>query len=88
MESRDWRVKEKETILSDEEKLKGVYTRDTKAWLNVQTEKQENLLDDLGSRRLDGTCKWIFRNSKMISWKDDADGEPILWIQGIPGAGT
>ncbi|PVF93060.1 hypothetical protein CPB86DRAFT_790504 [Serendipita vermifera] len=38
------------------------------------------------SRRLDGTCEWIFQTRKYQSWINGT-GNRDLWVVGIPGAG-
>jgi hypothetical protein len=88
VESRKWRANRKEDLKLREKKWAETYVHDTVAWLNIPGDEQENELDKLIGRRLVGTCEWIFRNSKFTSWRDDPYSEPILWIKGIPGAGT
>lgn len=87
VEARSWRAQLQEDLKIREKRKTDTYIHDTIAWLNVATAEQEDKLDRLLSKRLDGTCEWISRNLKMKVWKDDAHGEPILWIVGIPGAG-
>jgi len=87
VEAREWRAKAQEDLDVREKKRSDTYLHDTVAWLNIATESQDDELDRLLSKRLDGTCEWIFRNAKMKEWKDDAHGEPVLWVKGIPGAG-
>jgi hypothetical protein len=88
MEARQWRAKAQEDLEAREKQRSDTYIHDTIAWLNIATEPQDDELDRLLSKRLEGTCDWIFRNAKMKAWKDDAHGEAVLWVKGIPGAGT
>jgi hypothetical protein len=87
VEARNWRFKAEEDLRNREKRRSDTYIHDTIAWLNIVTEHQDDELDRLLSKRLKGTCDWIFRNEKMRSWKDYAHGEPVLWVKGIPGAG-
>ncbi len=87
VEARSWRAKTQEDFEAREKRRLDTYIHDTIAWLNILTEYQDDELDRLLSKRLDGTCEWIFRNEKFTAWKDDAHGESILWVKGIPGAG-
>jgi hypothetical protein len=87
VESRQWRAKVQEDLENKEKQRTKTHVHDTMAWLNVTAEDQDNILDQLLSKRLAGTCEWIFRSPKMGSWRDDAHGEPLLWVKGIPGAG-
>jgi hypothetical protein len=86
-EVRQWREQLKDELEAQEKRKSNTYLHDTIAWLNIATDDQVDELDRLLSKRLMGTCEWISRNEKMKSWKDDAHGEPVLWIKGIPGAG-
>lgn len=86
-EVHSWRAKQQEEIEIREMRRLNTYIHDTIAWLGISTIEQVDRLDELVSRRLDGTCQWIFRNEKFRAWKDDALGEPVLWVKGIPGSG-
>jgi hypothetical protein len=88
VEARSWRAKLQEDLENREKQRSDTYIHDTIAWLNISTTDQVDELETLLSKRLDGTCQWIFQNSKFKTWKDDAHGEPVLWVKGIPGAGT
>jgi hypothetical protein len=88
IEARQWRAKAQEDLEAREKLRSDTYIHDTTAWLNIAAEAQDDELDRLVSKRLAGTCAWIFRNEKMKAWKDNAHGEPVLWVKGIPGAGT
>lgn len=87
VEARESRAKAQEDLDAREKKRSDTYLHDTVAWLNIATESQDDELDRLLAKRLDGTCDWIFRNAKMKEWIDDAHGQPVLWVKGIPGAG-
>jgi hypothetical protein len=87
VEARSWRAKQQEEIELRERRRSETYIHDAIAWLNISTTEQADELYKLLSKRLDGTCQWIFRNEKFKAWKDDAYGKPVLWVKGIPGAG-
>ncbi|PVF93066.1 hypothetical protein CPB86DRAFT_133582 [Serendipita vermifera] len=61
--------------ISDEKALK---------WLNAIS--PDPAYDFNRDRRLDGTCKWIFKTEKYKSWKSGT-GKRDIWVVGIPGAG-
>lgn len=66
----------------------GIYKKDTFAWLNVQQENQDDELDRLLRKRQSGTCDWVFKHPKYVSWATDAHADRVLWVNGIPGAGA
>jgi len=59
------------------------------AWLKLDQDDQLAIFDKLESegRKFDGTCSWILKNTKMASWLQSKPETPIVWLQGIPGAG-
>ena len=87
IEARSWREKIQENLIIEEKKRADFYLHDTIAWLKVADERQDDELDRLLRRKHEGTCEWIFNHALLKAWKDDAHGEPILWLKGIPGAG-
>ncbi|KAJ9503773.1 hypothetical protein H2202_000912 [Exophiala xenobiotica] len=87
VEARKWRARTAEELDTQEEKLDEIYTSSVLAWLNVQQENQDDELYRLLNRRQPGTCDWVFRHPKFISWKDDGCADRVLWMNGIPGAG-
>jgi hypothetical protein len=87
-EARKLRAKIEDDLKNREIQRSKTYLHDTIAWLNIATEVQDDEFDRLISKRLTGTCEWIFRNTKMRAWRDDVHGEPVIWIKGIPGAGA
>jgi hypothetical protein len=56
------------------------------AWLAVEG-LQEDDLDQLLQNLCASTADWITSNQKVKSWIFDDEGEPILWLKGIPGGG-
>jgi hypothetical protein len=50
-------------------------------WLNAIS--SEPAYDFNKDRRLEGTCQWIFKMEKYISWISGT-GSRDLWIVGIP----
>ena len=87
IEARSWRAQYREELAVQEKKKADFYLHDTIAWLKVADERQDDELDRLLARKHEGTCEWVFNHPLLKAWKDDAHGEPILWLKGIPGAG-
>ncbi|EXJ84684.1 hypothetical protein A1O3_05354 [Capronia epimyces CBS 606.96] len=87
VEARRWRARAAEELDKKEKERDQIYISDTLAWLNVHQEDQDDELHRLLNRRQSGTCHWVFRHPKFISWKDDTRADRVLWMNGIPGAG-
>ena len=81
------RVRANEELEVQETKQNEIYKNDTFAWLNIQQENQDDELDRLLRKRQPGTCEWLFKHPKYISWATDAHTDRVLWVNGIPGAG-
>lgn len=57
-------------------------------WLSVDDKTQGDNLARISHRRHDETCKWVMRDPKMIAWIRDDKEQPVLWLNGKPGAGV
>jgi hypothetical protein len=88
VEARKWRGRASEELEKQEKGRNQIYIDDTLAWLNVQQENQDDELDRLLSRRQPGTCAWVFKHPKFVTWKNEVHADRVLWMNGIPGAGV
>jgi hypothetical protein len=86
--ARQWRTKSEEDILRQEKQSKDFFLHDSISWLKVADDQRDDELERLSSKRQGGTCEWVFRNPLFQAWKDDGHSDPILWVKGIPGAGS
>jgi hypothetical protein len=57
------------------------------AWLSVDVRDQEQHYERISSRRHDETCKWVVKQLCMESWIRNDPKNPLLWLNGKPGAG-
>lgn len=57
------------------------------AWLAADDTDQENHLAHLSAQRQHGTCEWISRLTRMISWMHGGPDQSVVWLRGIPGSG-
>ena len=87
VEARQWRIKNEEEVTRQEKLTRKDWVHDSISWLKISGELRDNELERLSEKRQEGTCEWVFKNPLFHSWKDDAHGEPVLWVKGIPGAG-
>lgn len=87
VEARELRIKSQQELEQQERKTQNYYLHDSISWLKVPDEQHDEL-DRLAEKRQEGTCEWVFRNPLFQSWKNDAHSDAILWVKGIPGAGT
>lgn len=56
---------------------------------NISPRTYEDKLDSFHARVCHGTGRWLLRDATFAKWLDKADASmKILWLQGIPGAGT
>lgn len=86
-EARSWRIRAEEDIERREKQRKEQQLHYAMAWLAVDDLLQEEEFDRLSERRQDGTCEWVVSSNQLKAWHENGDNEPILWINGIPGAG-
>jgi hypothetical protein len=86
-EARSWRIRAEEDIERREKQRKEQQLHYVIGWLAVDDLLQEEEFDRLSERRQDGTCAWVVSSSQLKAWNEDGNSEPIIWINGIPGAG-
>jgi hypothetical protein len=87
VEARQRRVKNEEDFKRQEKLTRKDWVYDSIAWLKISGELRDDELERLSEKRQKGTCEWVFTNPLFQTWKDDAHGEPVLWVKGIPAAG-
>lgn len=87
-EARSWRIRAEEDIERREKQRKEQQLHYVIGWLAVDDLLQEEEFDRLSERRQDGTCEWVESSSQLKAWNENGNSEPIIWINGIPGAGT
>jgi hypothetical protein len=87
IEAREWRTNHEEEVTRHERLTRKDWVHDSISWLKVAGELRDDELERLIEKRQEGTCEWIFKNSRFQAWKNDSHGEPVLWVKGIPGAG-
>jgi hypothetical protein len=84
----EFRLKASQDVIAQEKKTRALHLHDSLSWLKIATEEHDDELERLSERRQEGTCEWVFRNPLFQTWKDDVHGDPVLWVKGIPGAGS
>ncbi|KAK1463568.1 NACHT domain-containing protein [Colletotrichum cuscutae] len=71
----------------DREKREEIHHREAvKKWLQV-SDRNEEKLEWLRDRCLDGTSQWVTGSSPVRSWLQKGRGNPVLWLHGKPGSG-
>ena len=88
VEARVWRMQVQENLERRDKEREVFQLQDVISWLDVEDCAQEDELDRLSYRRQAGTCDWILDALKAKSWMKDDTSDPVLWLKGIPGAGT
>ena len=87
VEARAWRQKAEADAQEREKRARIVQLQGAIAWLAVKG-LQEDELDQLVQSICPGTTDWIASHVMVKSWMLDDEGEPILWLRGIPGGGN
>ncbi|KAH7355162.1 hypothetical protein BKA65DRAFT_581895 [Rhexocercosporidium sp. MPI-PUGE-AT-0058] len=57
------------------------------SWLAVDDKKQEAERSRKSGRKHSGTCEWVGQVPEMKAWLQDNNSEPVIWLNGKPGAG-
>lgn len=55
--------------------------------LSAVEDDQEEYLHRISDDRQPQTCNWVLEDPVTRSWIEDEDGDPVLWMTGIPGSG-
>lgn len=83
-EMRDKRQREEEY---SEQQRNNQIVQEVFAWLAAGDVSQEEYLNSISDKRQPETCNWILDDVQMSSWIEDDDGNAVVWMIGIPGAG-
>ena len=70
-----------------EQRRKIQFATEVFTWLSADGDYQEEYLHQISDIRQPGTCNWILEDQQICSWIGDDNGEPVIWISGIPGSG-
>lgn len=87
-EARSWRVRSEEDIERREKQRKEQQLHYAIGWLDIDDLLQEEEVDRLSSQRQDRTCEWAMKNPEVKAWIEGSHKENLIWLNGIPGAGT
>ncbi|KAK1542602.1 NACHT domain-containing protein [Colletotrichum paranaense] len=86
VQAREWRQKALENA-QDQENKEEIYQREAvNKWLQV-SDRNEEKLERLHKRCLDGTSQWVTGSPQVRSWLQKGRGKPVLWLHGKPGSG-
>ncbi|KXH46596.1 NACHT domain-containing protein [Colletotrichum nymphaeae SA-01] len=85
VQAREWRQNLLEKA-QDQEKKEEIYQREAvNKWLQV-SDRNEEKLERLHNRCLDGTSQWVTRSPQVRSWLQKGRGKSVLWLHGKPGS--
>jgi hypothetical protein len=83
------RQRQASAILDDNDSQKRLLQlQSSTSWVAVDDKRQEAELARRSAMRHTGTFDWIGQVPETKSWLRDDDSEPILWLNGKPGAGA
>ena len=72
---------------SDDIQKRLVQLQSSTSWLAIDDKSQEAERERRSTMRHPGTFEWIENVTEMKSWLRDDESEPIVWLNGKPGAG-
>ncbi|KAK3324555.1 hypothetical protein B0T19DRAFT_232555 [Cercophora scortea] len=86
-----WRTESMKKIAKDDVEHTNIQYQSILAWLRMSNSVAEQSLiaDSIADEitRFPGTCSWVLKNKKILTWlQDQADGS-YLWVKGKPGSG-
>ncbi|KAK3687800.1 hypothetical protein B0T22DRAFT_489623 [Podospora appendiculata] len=86
-----WRTESLNKIARDDVEHSNFQYQSILAWLKMSNSVAEQSLiaDAIADEimRFPGTCSWVLKNKKILTWlHDQADGS-YLWVKGKPGSG-
>lgn len=61
--------------------------REVLGWLTAEDISQEEHLHRISDNRQPETCNWVLDDAQICSWIEDDNGDAVVWMTGIPGAG-
>lgn len=83
---RQWRAERTHDIDKKERERLASHTRETVAWFGA-SEDQEDHYTRI-SKACDGTeGHWALKEPSIVSWLDQTRDNPVMWLNGKPGAG-
>jgi hypothetical protein len=87
VEVRSWTAQHRQEVERQEMERQAAYFQESISWLSIEDHVQADDLDRMVQLREPLTCEWILGTPQLASWIEDPDARPILWLNGIPGAG-
>ncbi|KAI1124794.1 hypothetical protein F5Y10DRAFT_279912 [Nemania abortiva] len=84
-----WKEDSQEKVNRLEEEQAAQQYQSIVSWLKADESDQLAIFDFLSAEgsKYPGTCDWALKNKKIVSFLQQTQGTPILWLQGGPGSG-
>ncbi|KAF4635514.1 hypothetical protein G7Y89_g2570 [Cudoniella acicularis] len=88
-EARKWRDDSLREIARREKEESVAQFQAVLSWLDIKGAEQDDIFDSYSNEtdQYHGTCDWIFKNIKIVSWLRNQPDQPFIWVKGKPGAG-
>jgi hypothetical protein len=88
-EIRKWREESESRVHQQDTEQNANQYESIVSWLKVNESDQLAIMDSISSGAADyqGTCAWILKNKKIVSWADSKSDSPAIWLKGSAGTG-
>ena len=88
-EARQWRDENLRDVARREKEESVAQFQAVQSWLDVKSTEQDDIFDNHcnAADQYEGTCAWILKNIKIVSWLRNQPDQSFIWIKGKPGAG-
>ena len=84
-----WREESEDRVRQEDREQNGKQYESIVSWLKTNETDQLAIIDSISSDATEyqGTCAWILKNRKIVSWADERPDTPALWLKGSAGSG-
>ena len=87
VEAKEWRRKVQEESDQQENERLYIQWRNALAWIEA-SEHQEDVIERISEPCLLKSWDWVLDHPKIRLWMRPGSDQSVLWLKGIPGAGT
>jgi hypothetical protein len=89
VEAKEWRMRIIAEAVKRESDISSQQFREVLSWLKLGDNPQEEELEHQLRHCYPGTCNWIIRHSKILTWmrQENSVLKDALWLKGKPGSG-
>ncbi|KAJ4127046.1 hypothetical protein NW768_008667 [Fusarium equiseti] len=84
-----WREESEDRVRQQDREQNAKQYESIVSWLKTNETDQLAIIDSISSDTTEyqGTCAWILKNKRIVSWADARPDTPALWLKGSAGSG-